>query len=248
MRDALGTISQERTRSEPGANQERTRSEPGANQERPFAHWFPHDGRPAEAPWRLALMTVLQVLDELPDRQAADAVRGRSAWKYLLGLALDAPGFDCTVLSAFRARLVHGEAEQRVLDARRQVFTEQGWRKARGRHRTDSTHILAKVRAITRRMCVGETRRAALNSLALVAGDWLLDQGQEAWRYRSGHRIEEEQFPQDAASRVAIAATMGRDGWALRTEVVAPDAPALLREIPARDSCRGAVAARLGPA
>ena len=129
-------------------------------------------------------MTVLQFLEELPDRPAADAVRGRIEWKYLLGLPRDDPGFDFTVLSDFRARLVQGGAEQVLLDALLQVFTEQGWLKARGRQRTDSTHILAKVRAINRRMGVGETLRSARNSLAIVAGDWLLDHGQEAWLYR----------------------------------------------------------------
>src|SRR6266480_6783904 len=62
-----------------------------------FAHLFPQNGRPVEAPWRLALITVMQFAEELPDREAADAVRGRIDWKYLLGLALDDPGFDFTV-------------------------------------------------------------------------------------------------------------------------------------------------------
>src|SRR6266699_1892255 len=122
--------------------------------------------------FRLALITVLQFLEELPDRQAADAVRGRIDWKYLLGLPLDDPGFDFTVLSDFRARLVQGEAEQILLDALLALFKEQGWLKERERQRTDSTHILAKVRAINRLLCVGETMRFALNSLAVVAGYW----------------------------------------------------------------------------
>jgi len=90
MRDALGTIYQDQM----------------------FAHLFPHNGRPVEAPWRLALITVLQFLEELPDRQAADAVRGRIDWKYLLGLELTDPGFDATVLCEFRKRLIEGGAEQ----------------------------------------------------------------------------------------------------------------------------------------
>ena len=199
---------------------------------------FPHNGRPAEAPWRLALITVLQFLEELPDRQAADAVRGRIDWKYVLGLHLDDPGFDFSVLSDFRARLVQGGGEEIVLNALLNVFKEQGWLKARGRQRTDSTHILAKVRAINRLMCVGETLRAALNRLAIVAGGWLLDHSQEEWRYRYGHRIEEKPFPKDAANRLALAETIGRDGWALLSDVSAPTAPAFLREIPAVELLR----------
>jgi hypothetical protein len=53
-----------------------------------FAHLFPHNGRPVEAPWRLAIITVMQYAEELSDRQAADAVRGRIDWKYMLGQAL----------------------------------------------------------------------------------------------------------------------------------------------------------------
>jgi transposase len=74
-----------------------------------FAALFPAQGRPAEAPWRLALVTVLQFAEGLSDRQAADAVRDRLAWKYLLGLELTDPGFNFSILSDFRARLVEGE-------------------------------------------------------------------------------------------------------------------------------------------
>jgi transposase len=62
-------------------------------------------GRPAEAPWRLALVTILQYAEGLSDRQAAEAVRSRIDWKYALGLELIDPGFDSRVLSEFRTRL-----------------------------------------------------------------------------------------------------------------------------------------------
>src|SRR5579859_2807641 len=70
-----------------------------------FAQLFSQRGRPAEAPWRLALVSVMQFAEQLSDRKAADAVRGRIDWKYALGLPLDDPGFDSTVLCEFRARL-----------------------------------------------------------------------------------------------------------------------------------------------
>ena len=70
-----------------------------------FAALFPKEGQPAQSPWRLALITVMQFVENLSDRQAADAVRGRLDWKYLLGLELTDPGFDASVLSEFRARL-----------------------------------------------------------------------------------------------------------------------------------------------
>src|SRR5689334_23790117 len=71
-----------------------------------FADLFPTHGQPAEAPWRLALVTIFQFLEGLTDRQAADAVRDRLAWKYALSLELTDVGFDHTVLSEFRSRLV----------------------------------------------------------------------------------------------------------------------------------------------
>ncbi len=107
MRDALGTIYQDQS----------------------FAQLFPQNGRPVEAPWRLAFITVVQFIKGLPDRQAADAVRGRIDLKYALGLELSDPGFDFTLLSDFRTRLVQGGAEQLLLDAMLALFKERGWRK-----------------------------------------------------------------------------------------------------------------------
>src|SRR5215471_14473826 len=76
-----------------------------------FIDLFPKEGQPALASWRLALITVLQFVENLSDQRAADAVRGRIDWKYLLGLDLTDSGFDASVLSEFRARLVEHQAE-----------------------------------------------------------------------------------------------------------------------------------------
>jgi hypothetical protein len=53
----------------------------------------------------------MQFVEDLSDRRAAAAVRGRIDWKYALGLELDDPGFDFSVLCEFRARLTAGGAE-----------------------------------------------------------------------------------------------------------------------------------------
>jgi transposase len=108
-----------------------------------------------------------------------------------------------------------------LLDALLTLFKEQGWLKERERQRTDSTHILAKVRAINRLMCVGETMRFALNSLAVVAGDWLLEHSDAAWLGRYGHRIEERRLPQSQVGRLAAAETIGQDGSRLLTDLFA---------------------------
>jgi transposase len=211
MRDALGTIYQDQS----------------------FAHLFPQNGRPVEAPWRLAFITVVQFLEGLPDRQAAEAVRGRIDLKYALGLELTDPGFDFSILSDFRQRLLEGGAEQVLLDAMLAVFKAQGWLKQRQRQRTDSTHVLAKVRAINRLMCVGEAMRFALNSLAVVAGEWLLAHSDPEWLDRYGHRIEEARLPQSQEERQAVAELIGRDGSHLLADIDEASAPPFLREIPA---------------
>ena len=138
-----------------------------------FAQLFPFTGQPALAPIRLALTTILQFTEGLSDRQAADAVRGRIDWKYLLCLELTDPGFDASVLCEFRARLIAGAAEELLLTKLLSICQEMDWLKARGRQRTDSTHVLAAVRMLNRLERVGETLRAALNEVAAGAPDWL---------------------------------------------------------------------------
>src|SRR3954466_10239761 len=138
-----------------------------------FAALFPVRGQPALSPGRLALVTVLQFVEGLSDRQGPGAVRGRIDWKYALGLELTDPGFDHTVLSEFRGRLVAGEAGLLLLDTLLVRSRQLGSLKRRGGQRTDSTHVLAAVRTLNRLERVGETLRAALNELASAAPDWL---------------------------------------------------------------------------
>ena len=94
---------------------------------------------------------------------SADAVRGRIDWKYARGLELTDPGFDHTVLSEFRARLVSKDADRLLLDTLLERLQKLGLIKQRGRQRTDSTYVLAAVRRLNRLERVGETMRAALS-------------------------------------------------------------------------------------
>lgn len=213
-----------------------------------FAALFPTHGQPAAAPARLALVTVLQFAEGLSDRQAADAVRSRIDWKYCLALDLTDPGFDHTVLSEFRARLVAGGAEQLLLETLLGWARQYGWLKARGRQRTDSTHVVAAVRALNRLERVGETLRAALNSLAVVAPDWLRDLAPPAWYERYGPRVDNYRLPKSDAAREALAATIGADGVRLLQAVeAAPEAP-WLREVPAVRTLRQVWAQQYEPA
>jgi transposase len=122
-----------------------------------FASLFPRRGQCAEAPGRLALVTVMPFAEGLSDRQAADAVRSRIDWKYALALELTAPGFDASVRCEFRGRLLAGQAEHGLFETLLIRFREAGLLKPRGRQRTDSTHVLAALQTLNRLECVGET-------------------------------------------------------------------------------------------
>jgi transposase len=154
----------------------------------------------------------MQGADALTDRQAADAVRRRIDWKYALGLELTEAGFHDAVLSKLRTRLVTGGAEQMLLDALLTRVQACGLLTAGGRARTDSTHVVAAVRALHRVEWVGETLRAGLNDLAIVAPDWLRPQVTADWFERYGTRIEDSRLPKGEAQRCAYAEQSGADG------------------------------------
>ena len=203
-----------------------------------FAHLFAARGRPAEAPARLALVIVMQFVENLSDEQAADAVRDRLAWKYALALELDDPGFDPSVLCEFRKRILEGGAEYLFLDSLLALLSERNLLKARGRQRTDSTHVLAAIRTLNRLMLVGETMRYALNHLAEVVPDWLRARSPEAWFDRYGRRVEEYRLPTAKQARSALAASIGADGFTLLRGVYASSAPEAARALPAIDILR----------
>ena len=132
-----------------------------------FADLFPKLGQPGLPPWRLALVTLLQFRENLPDRQAAEAVRARIDWKYLLGLELTDPGFDHSVLCEFRSRLLDGQRRGAPAAQAAGGLPERAGcsRRAAGSGPTRPTS-LASIRALNRLELVGETLRAALNELA----------------------------------------------------------------------------------
>jgi transposase len=157
-----------------------------------FAALFPPRGHPAEAPWRLALVTIRPYVEEVSARQAAEAVRGRIDGTYALRLARTDPGFDSTVVSEFRPSLGMGSAAQRLLDAILDSCRERKWLKARGRQRPDRTHVLARMRAVNCFEGVWEPLRSALNSLAVVAPEWRHTQSQVEREQRDGRRLADD--------------------------------------------------------
>ncbi|MFD7605963.1 IS1182 family transposase [Streptomyces mirabilis] len=198
-----------------------------------FAAAFPDRGRPAISPGALALVSVLQYAEGLSDRQAADQVRARTDWKFLLALELDDPGFDFTVLGDFRSRLIMHGLEERVLEAMLARLSKAGLLRAGGRQRTDSTHVLAAVRTLNRMEFIGETLRAALEALAAAAPDWLAPLISSAWVERYGNKVDNYRFPKGENVRREWAEQVGRDGFALLDAIDGPAAVAWLREVPA---------------
>lgn len=203
-----------------------------------FADLFPMRGQPAESPGRLALVTVLQFAEGLSDRQAADAVRSRIDWKYLLGLELSDAGFDYTVLSEFRGRLLEHRAEERLLDKLVELLKAHKLIKERGSQRTDSTHICSVTRKLNRLEKVGETLRAALNSLASVAPDWLRERAPLEWYERYGSRVEAYRLPKKEPEWEAYAIQVGEDGYQLLGWAYASDSPQEVRDNPAVEVLR----------
>ncbi|WP_267145298.1 IS1182 family transposase [Plantactinospora alkalitolerans] len=190
-----------------------------------FSDWFPVDGRRGVSPARLALVSVLQYAEDLTDRQAARAVSCRIDWKYALGMELTEPGFDHSVLSEFRDRLAEGDRADRLLAVMVDRLAEAGLVRARGRQRTDSTHVLAAVRRLSRVELVAETMRAALEALAKLDEVWLAGVMAPDWAERYGRAARHERQPTGAAAVRQYVEQVGADGIALLRAVYGRAAP-----------------------
>src|SRR2546430_8631260 len=147
-------------------------------------------------------------------------------------LELCDPGFDYTVLSEFRSRLVEGHAEQRLLDLLLERCQEKGWLRARGRQRTDSTHVLAKIRALNRVLCVAQTMVYVLNVLSEVAPEWVRAYVPTEWVERYGERLEHERLPKEEEERKQYANQVGADGWMVLDALQAPSTPDWMNTLP----------------
>jgi len=190
-----------------------------------FAELYPERGHPALAPWRLTMILIMQFLENLSDRQTADAVRGRIDWKYALSLELEDEGFDFSVLSEFRDCLIGGGKEKQNLDKMLSQFVELGFLKSRGKARTDATHILAAVKELTRLEHLEETLKSALNTLAASAPTWLEKILTPEFYERYGQKGEHSKKTQTVAEKEAKAITIGTDGFYLLDAIYTETTP-----------------------
>lgn len=198
-----------------------------------FSDLFPAKGQPAQHPVRLMLVTILQFAEGLSDREAADAVRARIDWKYLLHLDLDDSGFDFSVLSEFRARLLKQDTATDLLDKLVLTLKERGLIKVRGKQRTDSTHVLAAIRDLNRLELVHETFRHALESLIVVAEPWVAEVVPGEWYKRYGRRLFSFNSPKTDKERDKLASTIAEDGWNLLRWIDEAQHMRWLSEVPA---------------
>lgn len=150
----------------------------GVSSDEAFEAFYPRRGRGALAPWRLALVTVLQAVENLSDAQAAEMVRGRLDWKYALALEVDDSGFDQSILSDFRQRLVEHEAQELLLEPIIQLCVKKGWIKQKGKQRVDATLVLSHARrlhrqdACGRELAGGAQRTGRAGTRLAVERDW----------------------------------------------------------------------------
>ena len=204
-----------------------------------FAPGFGVRGRPGWSPGRLALVTVLQMAENLTDRQAADAARDKISWKYALGLELEDEGFDPSVLCEFRTRVVAHGLEQRVLDLLLDALKTEGLVGAGGKARTDSTHVIGAVRDLNRLELAGESVRAAVEALAVAAPGWLptvIDVADWGRRYRA--RVDTWRLPSSKTKRAQLMAAYGTDAVTLLAAVHRGGAASWLAELPALEVLR----------
>lgn len=198
-----------------------------------FAGLYAADGKPAVAPNLLALVTVFQFMENLPDRDAADAVRARMDWKYALHLSLTDMGFNASVLSEFRERLVqHAAAQQMFEQVLRRLQGLDLLRKG-GKQRTDATAVLAASALLNRVQLVAETVRLALEDLADYRPDWLRSIALPHWYERDSLVLTTFRLPRTKEQQEALALEIASAGLQLLDAIARPDAPSQAASLPA---------------
>lgn len=195
-----------------------------------FADLYHKEGKPALPPVDLLFVLAFQALEDMGDRAAADALRLRLDWKYALHLPLDYAGFDFSVLSDFRARLLDHDAAARLFESLLAQLRDLGLLKRRGRQRTDSLAVLARIHLLTRIELVAETLRLAIRAVVQAEPTWAKATLPPTWEEWYGQRCVAERLSE--AERSRLQAETGRDGQWLLDRLADPSTPADLASLP----------------
>lgn len=196
-----------------------------------FAKLYKTTGRGAIPPLLSALVTVFQMLEKVPDREAAELVVTRIDWKYALHLPLAYPGFHFSDLSAFRQRLLEHKQERIVFERLLKQLKKLGLIKARGKMRTDSTHVLGVVERLSQLELVLETIRVALRAVTEVASNWTRQHLPAA--FYETYQTPQSQYGMTQDEAYAKLIKAGQDGfWFLaQLDQSAPQAVLKLSEV-----------------
>jgi transposase len=199
-------------------------------QDAQFAELYQERGRAAISPGLLALVTLFQFLEDLPDRAAAEAVVVRLDWKYALHLPLEDAGFDFTCLCYFRRRLLAHGQERLVFEEILRKIEALGLVKKRGKQRTDSLAVLGAVRALSVLELVSDTHRLAVRALGQAAPEWVAQE--RPARFVTEYAARRSDYRLSPAERQAALGQVGRDGVWLQ-ERLAATAPAAVQALAA---------------
>ena len=176
-----------------------------------FADFYADTGGPAISPVILSFVLIFQMMEKLPDRMAARALKVRMDWKYALHLPLNYEGFHFTNLSHFRQRLIENEAKYLVFDKLLQTLIDLGLVRQKGKVRTDSSHVLGAIANLSRLELVLETERVVLNVLQKEDQEWYNEQIPAAFQEEYGTKRSDYQLSENEVKRTLQQA--GADGW-----------------------------------
>jgi transposase len=195
-----------------------------------YADLYSSEGKPGISPILLAFVSVFQFMEKLADRQAVRALQMRLDWKYALHLPMEYAGFDFSVLSEFRDRLIKGQAEGRVFEKLVEQIRALGLIKEHGKQRSDSIAMLTKVRRLCRLETVVETLRLAIVAIvdtdrvwseAILPPDWEEKYGERFVRQRYSEKEWQEYEEQ-----------IGENGQWLLERLEKGSAPAEVQNLP----------------
>lgn len=202
----------------------------GQLHEAEYADLYSAEGKPGISPVILAFVSVFQYLEKLADRQAAAALRMRLDWKYALHLPLEYEGFDFSVLSEFRDRLIAGQAEGRVFEKLVEQIRALGLIKEHGKQRTDSIAMLTKVRRLCRVETVVETLRLAIVAIVDADREWSEEIIPPSWEEKYGERFVRQRYSEKEWKEYE--AKIGEEGQWLLKRLEQGGAPAELQTLP----------------
>ena len=198
--------------------------------EEEYADLYSAEGKPGISPIILAFISVFQFMEKLADRQAVNSLRMRLDWKYALHLPLDYEGFDFSVLSEFRDRLIKGQAEGRVFEKLVKQIQEMGLIKEHGKQRTDSIAMLTKVRRLCRVETVVETLRLAIVAIVETDREWSEEIIPPSWEEKYGERFVRQRYSEKDWKEYEE--NIGENGQWLLKRLEKGSAPAGLQDLP----------------